>query len=245
MRINPCHLGCLLLCLLSACAAGEPETTYEFSLPPLPYAYTALEEYISNRTMTFHHDKHHQAYVNNLNDALKPYPWLHGVSLEALNAMVGTGMLPEEIESAIRNNGGGHWNHSFFWRIMMEPTNATDGPSGELESAIVDTFGSLEGLKEEFNAKASTRFGSGWAWLIKTPTGALKVTSTPNQDNPLMPRSVVGEVGNPLLALDVWEHAYYLDYQNKRGDYIKNWWNLVNWAEAERIFLESYMPYSQ
>lgn len=230
-------LGVLLLAYLGNAqrSGGVSEATYEYTLPPLPYYYGSLQPYISRETMQFHHDKHHQAYVDNLNKALADYPELQELTLGELLGLVGTGQLPKEIESAVRNNGGGHWNHSFFWKIMDSPRNGSK-PTGALEEAIIDSFGSVDAMKEEFNAAASSRFGSGWAWLVKNPSGELMVTSTANQDNPLMCGNIASVTGTPILALDVWEHAYYLDYQNLRKDYINNWWNVVNWPEAERIF---------
>lgn len=191
-----------------------------FTLPPLPYAYEALEPHIDKETMQIHHDKHHQAYVDNLNKAIAGTEH-ENKSLEQLLASAGT------ISPAVRNNGGGHWNHTFFWDILT-PGGAT-APSGPLADAINSTFGSLDGLKEKVNAAGTTRFGSGWAWLLQKD-GKLEVSSTPNQDNPLMD---VAEVkGTPLLGIDVWEHAYYLKYQNKRPDYLKAIWNVINWDKV-------------
>ena len=194
-----------------------------FTLPQLPYAYDALEPYIDKETMQIHHGKHHQAYVDNLNKAIAGTE-NENKSLEALVAEAG------KLSPAIRNNGGGHWNHSFFWEIL-----GTGGgqPSGKLADAINSTFGSLDALKEKVNAAGATRFGSGWAWLI-VKDGKLEVTSTPNQDNPLMD---VAEVkGTPILGIDVWEHAYYLKYQNKRPDYLKQIWNVINWSKVTEHF---------
>ncbi|MDB5231840.1 MAG: superoxide dismutase [Chitinophagaceae bacterium] len=190
-----------------------------FTLPALPYAFDALEPHIDAQTMQIHHDKHHQAYVDNLNKALAGTEH-ENKSLEEIVAKAGS------ISPAVRNNGGGHWNHSFFWEILG-PNGGQ--PSGELADAINSTFGSLDGLKEKVNAAGTTRFGSGWAWLI-VKDGKLEVTSTPNQDNPLME---VAEVkGTPILGIDVWEHAYYLKYQNKRPDYLKEIWNVINWNKV-------------
>jgi Fe-Mn family superoxide dismutase len=191
-----------------------------FTLPPLPYAFNALEPHIDAQTMQIHHDKHHQAYVDNLNKAIAGTD-NENKSLEELIASAG------KISPAVRNNGGGHWNHSFFWEILGP--NGGGQPSGKLADAINQTFGSFEALKEKVNAAGATRFGSGWAWLI-VKDGKLEVTSTPNQDNPLMD---VAEVkGTPILGIDVWEHAYYLKYQNKRPEYLTNIWNVINWNKV-------------
>jgi Fe-Mn family superoxide dismutase len=190
-----------------------------FTLPALPYAFDALEPHIDATTMQIHHGKHHQAYVDNLNKAIAGTP-NENKSLEELVAKAGT------ISPAVRNNGGGHWNHSFFWEILSAKGGS---PSGALSAAISSSFSDLEGLKEKVNAAGLARFGSGWAWLI-VKDGKLEVTSTPNQDNPLMD---VAEVkGTPILGVDVWEHAYYLKYQNKRADYLKAFWSVVNWEKV-------------
>jgi len=195
-----------------------------FTLPPLPYAPDALEPYIDAQTMQIHHDKHHQAYVDNLNKAIAGTE-NENKSLEELIASAGT------ISPAVRNNGGGHWNHSFFWPMLAAHTG--EGPSGALSEAINATFGSLDALKEKVNAAGATRFGSGWAWLISRD-GKLEVTSTPNQDNPLMD---VAEVkGKPILGIDVWEHAYYLKYQNRRPEYLGAVWNVINWKKVAENF---------
>jgi superoxide dismutase, Fe-Mn family len=192
-----------------------------FTLPPLPYAFDALEPHIDAQTMQIHHDKHHQAYVDNLNKAIAGSP-NENKSLEELIRNAGT------ISPAVRNNGGGHWNHSFFWEILAP--NAGGQPSGKLADAINQTFGSFDALKEKVNTAGATRFGSGWAWLL-VKDGKLEVSSTPNQDNPLMD---VAEVkGTPILGIDVWEHAYYLKYQNRRADYINAFWNVVDWRAVE------------
>ncbi|HMR82717.1 MAG TPA: superoxide dismutase [Niabella sp.] len=191
-----------------------------FTLSPLPYAKEALEPHIDAQTMEIHHDRHHQAYVDNLNKAIDGTEHAEK-SLEELVKNAGS------ISPAVRNNGGGHWNHTFFWDVLT-PGGAT-APSGDLAAAIDETFGSLDALKEKLNTAGATRFGSGWAWLI-VKDGKLEVTSTPNQDNPLMD---VAEVkGTPVLGVDVWEHAYYLKYQNKRPDYLKAFWNVVNWDKV-------------
>jgi Fe-Mn family superoxide dismutase len=194
-----------------------------FTLPPLPYAFNALEPHIDAQTMQIHHDKHHQAYVDNLNKAIAGTEH-ENKSLEELIASAG------KISPAVRNNGGGHWNHSFFWEIL----GAGGGqPPGKLADAINSTFGSLDGLKEKVNTAGATRFGSGWAWLI-VKDGKLEVSSTPNQDNPLMD---VAEVkGTPILGIDVWEHAYYLKYQNRRPEYLTSIWNVINWSKVAEHF---------
>jgi Fe-Mn family superoxide dismutase len=195
-----------------------------FTLPPLPYAFNALEPHIDAQTMQIHHDKHHQAYVDNLNKAIAGTEH-ENKSLEELIASAG------KISPAVRNNGGGHWNHSFFWEILGP--NAGGQPSGKLADAINQTFGSLDALKEKVNTAGATRFGSGWAWLI-VKDGKLEVTSTPNQDNPLMD---IAEVkGTPILGIDVWEHAYYLKYQNRRPEYLTNIWNAINWNKVAEHF---------
>ena len=188
-------------------------------LPPLPYAYNALEPHIDEQTMRIHHDKHHAAYVKNLNAALEKHPALQGKGLDDLVRDLAS--VPEDIRTAVRNNGGGHWNHSLFWQVMGP--NAGGAPTGKVADAITSSFGSFDGLKEQFAKAAMGRFGSGWAWIV-ADGGALSITSTPNQDNPLM------EGQRAILGLDVWEHAYYLNYQNRRPDYISAWWNVVNWA---------------
>ena len=197
-----------------------------FTLPALPYAPNALEPHIDTMTMEIHHGKHHNAYVTNLNKALESAPNLASKSIEELLAN-GCAAVPEAIRTAVRNNGGGHWNHSLFWQLMGP--NAGGAPVGNLASAINAAFGSFDDFKTKFGAAAVGRFGSGWAWLIKTSTG-VEIMSTPNQDNPLM------EGKNAVIGLDVWEHAYYLKYQNRRPDYIGAWWNVVNWQEGEKRF---------
>ena len=192
-----------------------------FQLPPLPYANNALEPHFDALTMEIHHDRHHAAYVNNLNAALENQPGLQEMSIEQLMAGI------SKHSTAIRNNGGGHFNHSLFWKLLSP--NGGGAPKGALADDINATFGSFDKFKDEFSRAATTRFGSGWAWLV-VAAGKLVVSSTPNQDNPLMD---VAEIkGTPILALDVWEHAYYLKYQNKRPDYISAFWNLVNWEEV-------------
>ncbi|WP_028986350.1 superoxide dismutase [Thermicanus aegyptius] len=198
----------------------------KYELPALPYAYDALEPYIDEATMKVHHTGHHAAYVNNLNAALDKHPELYEKSLEDLLASLD--QVPEDIRTAVRNNAGGHWNHSFFWPLMKKNGGGT--PSGELAKAIDAQFGSFDAFKEEFGKVAAGRFGSGWAWLLVEQGGKLSLTSTPNQDNPIM------EGKKPILGLDVWEHAYYLKYQNKRPEYIKAFWNVVNWEQVEKNF---------
>ena len=198
-----------------------------FTLPPLPYAPDALEPYIDAQTMQIHHGKHHQAYVDNLNKALAGTEH-ENKSLEEIIKIAGS------ISPAVRNNGGGHWNHTFFWEIMAP--HAGGNPTGELADAINSAFGSFDAFKEKFTAAGTTRFGSGWAWLL-VKDGKLEVTSTPNQDNPLMD---VAEVkGAPILGVDVWEHAYYLKYQNRRPEYLSNFWNVINWAKVSELYAVS------
>ncbi len=197
-----------------------------FTLPPLPYAPDALEPYIDKMTMEIHHGKHHNAYVTNLNKALESAPELAGKSLEELLAG-NCAIVPEGIRTAVRNNGGGHANHSMFWTIMGPGQGGA--PGGALAEAIGSSFGGFEPFKEKFNAAATTRFGSGWAWLLDNG-GKLEIVSTANQDSPLM------EGKAPVMGLDVWEHAYYLKYQNRRPEYIGAWWSVVNWKEVEKRF---------
>ncbi len=198
-----------------------------FTLPALPYAHDALEPHIDTQTMEIHHGKHHNAYVTNLNKALESAPELAGKSLEELLAN-NLAIVPDSIKGPVRNNGGGHYNHSLFWTILGPGKGGA--PVGNLAAAINAAFGSFDAFKEKFNAAATTRFGSGWAWLVKNADGTVEVTSTPNQDNPLM------EGKFPVIGLDVWEHAYYLKYQNRRPDYINAWWNVVDWDAAEARF---------
>ena len=196
----------------------------KFELPALPYAYDALEPYIDKMTMEIHYTKHHNAYVTNLNKAVDGTE-LAGKSLEELLKNI------SKLPAAVRNNGGGHFNHSFFWKLMKKSGGT---PKGELATAINSTFGSVDDLKKKFNEAALGRFGSGWAWLVNS-NGKLVVSSTPNQDNPLM--DVADVKGSPILGLDVWEHAYYLKYQNRRNEYAENWWNVVNWDQALTNYL--------
>jgi Fe-Mn family superoxide dismutase len=203
-----------------------------FELPPLPYGPEALEPVIDATTMTIHHDRHHGAYVANLNAQIEANPKLADLSLDELQGQIAS--FPVAVRNAIRNNGGGHWNHSQFWTAMA-PVGEGGAPSPELRLAIEASFGSVEAMQGQFNQAAAGRFGSGWAWLIAKPNGSLAITSTANQDNPLMNLRGI-ERGTPLLGLDVWEHAYYLQYQNRRPDYIAAWWELVNWNELNRRF---------
>jgi Fe-Mn family superoxide dismutase len=195
-----------------------------FTLPPLPYPPNALEPHIDAQTMEIHHGKHHNAYVTNLNAALEKAPELQGKSIDDL--LRNLNAVPEAVRTAVRNNGGGHWNHSAFWQWMSPKGGGA--PSGKLADAIKTSFGDFEKFKEQFTAAGAGRFGSGWVWLTNDG-GKLAITSTPNQDNPLMEGKSA-----PILGLDVWEHAYYLKYQNRRPDYMKAWWNVVNWAEVAK-----------
>lgn len=194
-------------------------------LPPLPYAYNALEPHIDEQTMQIHHDRHHGGYVNNLNKALEGHADLESKSVTDLLASLDS--VPESIRTAVRNNGGGHANHTLFWEIMSP--NGGGQPTGALADAISSTFGSFDKFKEEFGKAAASRFGSGWAWLV-VDNGKLAIVSTPNQDNP------ISDGKKPILGLDVWEHAYYLKFQNKRPDYISAFWNVVNWAEVNKRY---------
>ncbi len=217
----------------SAQAAGITGHT----LPPLPYAPAALEPHIDARTMEIHHGKHHAAYVAGLNAALAKAPNLAKHPLEHILADL-PAVADESIRTPLRNHGGGHWNHTFFWEIMT-PAAQSGVPSEKLAAAINADFGSMDAFKKAFGEAAAKRFGSGWAWLVLTK-GKLKITSTPNQDNPLMKGIVPdADLGTPLLGLDVWEHAYYLHYQNRRPDYIAAWWNVVNWSAVSKRFAEA------
>jgi len=202
-----------------------------YELPNLPYAYDALEPYIDAQTMQIHHGKHHAAYVTNLNAAIEKHPELAARPLEALLRDLNS--VPEDIRTIVRNHGGGAWNHTLFWEIMAP--QAGGAPQGALAKAIEAAFGSFENFKGEFEKAANGRFGSGWAWLVKQNSG-LAIISTPNQDNPLSEGLV------PILGLDVWEHAYYLKYQNRRAEYVTNWWNVVNWEEVARRYAEAHLP---
>ena len=197
-------------------------------LPPLPYDFAALEPHIDAQTMQIHHGKHHQAYVNNLNTALGKHPELANKSLDDL--LRGINTIPEDIRTAVRNNGGGHHNHSLFWKIMAPPAGkGENAPGGKIGEAINKTFGGFAKLKEQLTAAATGQFGSGWGWLTFA-SGKLEIQGRPNQDSPLMENKI------PLLGVDVWEHAYYLKYQNRRPDYLAAWWNVVNWPEVNRRY---------
>jgi superoxide dismutase, Fe-Mn family len=222
---------------LDGCAFAEENTKSEkqtpassqsgaVKLPPLPYAYDALEPHIDKATMQFHHDKHHAAYVTNLNKALDKYPQLKGKSVEELVRNLNS--VPKDIRITVRNNGGGHINHSMFWEIMKP--NGGGQPTGKIAEAIKQNFGSFENFKKQFNEAGTKQFGSGWAWLVRTKDGKLAVTSTANQDTPLM------EGIYPIMGNDVWEHAYYLKYQNRRAEYLDAWWNVLNWDEINKRF---------
>jgi Fe-Mn family superoxide dismutase len=197
-----------------------------YELPPLPYPVDALEPHIDAKTMEIHHDKHHQAYITNANNALKDYPQLAAKPVEELIADLSA--VPEAIRTVVRNNAGGHANHSFFWLILGP--NAGGSPKGKLADAITSTFGSFDQFKEKVQAAGAGRFGSGWAWLVINKAGSLEITSTPNQDSPIM------DGLKPLLGIDVWEHAYYLKYQNRRPEYLKAVWNVINWDAVSKHF---------
>jgi len=196
--------------------------TMAFELSPLPYNYDALDPYIDAQTMQVHHDLHHQAYVNNLNAALEKYPELQSKSPEELIKDLSN--LPQDITGAVRNNGGGHVNHTMFWQIMAP--NAGGEPTGAIAQAISENFGDFESFKQKFNDAGTKQFGSGWVWLVRTTDGKIEITSSPNQDNPMSSGHF------PIMGNDVWEHAYYLKYQNRRAEYLKQWWNVVNWDEV-------------
>ena len=204
-----------------------------YELPPLAYPNNALEPHVDARTMEIHHDKHHQAYITNANNALKDHADLLAKPVTELIADLT--VVPEAIRTAVRNNAGGHANHTFFWTIMGP--NGGGAPKGKLAEAINAKFGSFDAFKEAFEKAGTTRFGSGWAWLVVNKTGELEVVSTANQDSPLMGKAVAGVEGTPVIGCDVWEHAYYLNYQNRRPDYLKAWWNTVNWDQADKNYL--------
>jgi len=231
------YLGLLgLFLFITACGDSSNNNnsqkinTMAFTLPELPYAYDALEPHIDARTMEIHHTKHHNAYTTNLNGALEGTD-MAGKSIEEIMANVSAASM------AVRNNGGGYYNHNLFWAILSP--NGGGEPTGALAADINATFGSFDAFKETFNKAAATRFGSGWAWLCVNKEGKLEVCSTPNQDNPLMDVETNGCAGTPILGLDVWEHAYYLNYQNRRPDYIGAFWNVVNWEEVSRRYADA------
>jgi superoxide dismutase, Fe-Mn family len=199
----------------------------EYTLPPLPYDFAAIEPYIDAKTMEIHHDKHHAAYVTNLNNALKDYPEFQGKPIVEL--IGGINSVPEAIRTAVRNNGGGHVNHAMFWNLL-KPGGGSSAPTGTIAAAIESELGGFAAFKDAFTKAATTRFGSGWAWLVLGKDGKLAVTSLPNQDSPYM------EGQTPILGLDVWEHAYYLKYQNRRPEYIAAFWNIVNWDAVEKLY---------
>jgi superoxide dismutase, Fe-Mn family len=203
-----------------------------YELPKLPYDYNALEPHIDARTMEIHYTKHHQAYITNVNNAIKGKADLEKKPVEDL--IKNLAAVPEDIRAAVRNNGGGHANHSFFWKIMGP--KAGGEPKGKLADEIKSTFGGFDQFKEKFSAAGVGRFGSGWAWLIRNSSGKLEIVSTANQDSPLMGKAIAGAEGTPILGCDVWEHAYYLNYQNRRPDYIKAWWNVVNWDAVAKNY---------
>lgn len=200
----------------------------EFELPPLGYDFAALEPFIDAQTMQIHHGKHHQTYVTKLNEAIAKDAALHHQSLEQLIKNILS--FPEASRAAVRNHGGGHWNHSFFWQLLKKDTT----PSANMQKAIVQNFGSMEQFKKDYEKAALSVFGSGWAWVIKDATGKLLITTTPNQDNPLM--DIAPVKGTPIIGIDVWEHAYYLKYQNKRADYAQAFWNVLNWNKVEELY---------
>lgn len=199
-----------------------------FELPPLPYTFDALEPYIDAQTMQIHHDKHHQAYITKLNEAVEKDAALQHQTIEAL--LKNMNSFSEASRNVVRNHGGGHWNHSFFWTLLKKDTAA----SPEMQRAIAKSFGSMEAFKKDFEKAASSVFGSGWAWVIKGQDGKLLITTTANQDNPLM--AITTQKGTPIMGIDVWEHAYYLKYQNKRADYLQAYWNVLNWNRVEELY---------
>ena len=202
-----------------------------FELPPLPYEYNALEPYIDTQTMQLHHDKHHQTYVTNLNNALKDHPF---ASLQPEEILRRINEVPDAVRTAVRNSGGGHVNHTMFWQIMKP--NGGGEPTGDIANAITSSFGSFDAFKTAFNDAATKQFGSGWAWLTLGQDGKLQISSSPNQDSPLL-NGVY-----PILGNDVWEHAYYLKYQNRRPEYLSNWWNVVNWDEINKRYAQAQGP---
>ncbi len=211
------------------CIAGISLAFGQYQLAGLPYKYSALEPYIDSTTMRIHHDVHHAAYTNNLNKALAKYPDM--TKKDIVELLKNFNEVPADIQTAVRNNGGGFYNHNFFWSIMAPAGTANMSP--KLEKILIENFVSVAAFKEEFAKAGTSRLGSGWAWLIKEPSGKLRIISTANQDSPIM--SIADVKGTPVLTLDVWEHAYYLKYQSKRADYIKAFWNVVNWTEVEKL----------
>lgn len=225
-KLSFCLIVLNIILFSSFSYANAPKDT-KFTLKPLPYAYNFLEPYIDEETMILHHDKHEQAYVDNLNKALSKYPELFSKTLEEL--LSNTSSLPSDIRQDVINNGGGVYNHDFFWTIMWP--NQGSEPTGELAKSIKRDFGSFENFKKEFSSSALSRFGSGWAWLVSDDKGKLSIISTANQDTPI-------SLGlKPIIAIDVWEHAYYLKYKNERSKYIENWWNVVNWGQANKNYI--------
>lgn len=212
---------------LVICSSFSVSAFANFTQAPLPYKTNALEPAIDQQTMEIHYGKHHKAYVDNLNAQIKTYPELDKLTVEQIQKKI------SKYNAAVRNNGGGHFNHAFFWESLA-PTNKTGKVSPKLLKQITQDFGSFEAFQEQFNQAATSRFGSGWAWLIVNPAGKLEITSTPNQDNPLM--DIAEKKGQPLLGLDVWEHAYYLKYQNRRADYTKAFWSVVNWNKVNQRY---------
>ncbi|WP_277559456.1 superoxide dismutase [Acinetobacter beijerinckii] len=212
---------------LVICSSFSVSAFANFTQAPLPYKTNALEPAIDQQTMEIHYGKHHKAYVDNLNAQIKTYPELDKLTVEQIQKQI------SKYNAAVRNNGGGHFNHAFFWESLA-PTNKTGKVSPKLLKQITQDFGSFEAFQEQFNQAATSRFGSGWAWLIVNPAGKLEITSTPNQDNPLM--DIAEKKGQPLLGLDVWEHAYYLKYQNRRADYTKAFWSVVNWNKVNQRY---------
>lgn len=223
------RLAAALSLVVAGNALSQDAPTGPYTLPELPYAYDALEPHIDTETMKIHHDRHHRAYVDNANRLLQGHDKLSALSAEELVGALEE--VPESIRQGLRNNAGGHVNHSLFW-IILSPEGG-GAPTGKLAEDINKTFGSFDKFREAFSKEASTRFGSGWAWLVVNPDGTLAITSTANQDSPLM----TGQI--PVLGLDVWEHAYYLKYQNKRGGYIDSWWNVVNWPKVSELYTQA------
>jgi Fe-Mn family superoxide dismutase len=208
-----------------------------FTLPPLPYPAEALEPHIDRQTMEIHHDRHHKAYVDNANKALDGTKWADKDPVEVIRSL---GDLPEDKRGPVRNNAGGHVNHSMFWQVMAPAGKGGGGqPSGELAKAIEKSYGTFDHFKEEFAKAGAGRFGSGWAWLVVQADGNVSICSTANQDNPVMGKAIAGCEGTPILGVDVWEHAYYLKYQNKRADYLAAWWNVVNWPKVAELFAKA------